>query len=140
MEPLQMNREILKVFDLRINNIDDTPLLTKWCNRIILFIILASLTHAGSSTINFMIEIMETDLESALFAIYQVAACFSALYTAVVTSLFPEPVQIYFDKLKDTRKNCKFATFHIKNLKIQSMSFFHSCGLHQAMRTTFCSR
>lgn len=104
MEPLR----IVKVFDLRFASDDDTPMHTRWCNRFILFVNLASLAHAHSSSINFIFMMMDTDLESALFGVFQVAATFSAFYTALITSLFPESIDNFFIKLNDIRGNGKF--------------------------------
>lgn len=108
MEPLRMNREILKVFDLRFDPVDDTPLHIKWRNRIILIVALAILAFGLISSGDFIVKFIETDLESALYAIFQVASSFSNLYTAVITILFPDTVQNYFIKLTTMRENGKF--------------------------------
>lgn len=142
MEPLRVHREILKVFDLRLDAFDDAPLRIRWRNRIISFINLASLAHGSFSSVNFVIKFYKTDLESALFAVFQVAGCSCAFYTAVITSLYPDSVQNYFNKLQSIRENGKFSRllcFWNKSLKIQFLPIFQSRRLHKGVFTAFCA-
>lgn len=110
MQPLNINSELLKLFNLRAHTIDDDD--TSWTvrqrNQIYLFIIFVFLCYGLSASLYFIYEFIETDLESALFAVFQVAAEFSTLHTVFITSIFPYSVRNFFNKLKDVRGNGKF--------------------------------
>lgn len=94
MQPLQTNRQLLKLFNLRGHTVDDdTPWAVRHRNQIYLFIIYAFLCYGLGTSLYFIIEFIDSDLESALFAVFQVAAEFSTLYTITVTCLFPDSLR-----------------------------------------------
>lgn len=109
MQPLKINRELLQLFDVRSHSIvDDTSWIVRRRNRLFLFIIVAFLCYGLVTSLCFIIEFIETDLESALFAVFQVAAEFSTLYTVSITCIFSHSVRNFFNKLKDFRENGEF--------------------------------
>lgn len=109
MEPLKLNRELLKLFDMRALDYpnENMSLNIRRRNQIILFTILVFLIYGLFSSADFMIKVIETDLESALFALFQVSGVFISAFVSIFISLFPQLVRNFFMKLNDIRENGK---------------------------------
>lgn len=107
MEPLKLNREILKLFDMRALDYPakNISLNIRRRNQIILFTLLIFLVYGLLSSIDFIIKVIETDLESALFALFQVCGMIISTYAAIITSLFPHAVRNFSIKLNNIREN-----------------------------------
>lgn len=97
--------------------------------RILFAIIMFCLTFGWVSSIDFIIKYLETDLQSALYAIFQIAAEFSAFYTVFVTYLNRKTVLTSFIKFKEIRENGKISSLilffflHFDGISIKNTHF-----------------
>lgn len=124
MEPLQLNRELLRIFYVRaIPN--ETSRQIRLCCDMAVAIILIQLVYGLWASADFIIKSIETDLAKALYCVYQLSGEFSAGCTVLVMYLYPESIHLLFTKFQHirengTNKNCKF---YIKMIK--RISNFH---------------
>lgn len=96
--------------------------------RILFAIIMFCLTFGWVSSIDFIIKYLKTDLQSALYAIFQIAAEFSAFYTVFVTYLNQKTVLTAFIKFKEIRESGKISSSILFSMphrfKTHILSFF----------------
>lgn len=106
LEPLHLNREWLKMFYMRAIP-EEMPCHIWWRRRILVSLLLAQLLSGSLLSFDFIVKFIDTDLEDALFAVFQVVGDFAVFFTAFITYIYPKPVQTIFIKFKHIRENGK---------------------------------
>lgn len=102
--PLQLNRDLLALFNSQLSS-PDTPSHIKWKRKAILVIYQICQVFGCISSSVFIMENFKTDLSSALYAVFQVAATFNTLYFIVITWFYSESLCNFFAKCDDIRAN-----------------------------------
>lgn len=106
MKVLQLNKELLALYDV-LGVSDSRPWKIKLRRQIIVTAMLICLLCGWSFSMAFIIMYLKTDLQNALYAIFQVAAEFSANYTVLIACLYPKLIDTVFVKLNYVRENGK---------------------------------
>ena len=102
MEPLQLNRELL-TYICMCTPAKGTSLHVRVCHQILFVIILTLLMFGWIASVVYIALYVKSDLRGALYAIFQVAAEFSASYTVLSTYLHPDATLAIFNKFKYIR-------------------------------------
>lgn len=102
MEPLQLNQELMTLICVCASS-EATPWFIKVRRLALVVTMLILLSFGWVSSIVFIILYFQTDLRSALYAIFQIAAEFSAWYTVIVTFTNPKLVQRVILKFRKVR-------------------------------------
>lgn len=124
MEPLQLNRELL-TYICACSPPKNTPWSIKLRRHIIVIIMIILLMFGWISSVVFIIKYVKVDLRNALYAIFQIAAEFSASYTLLTAYIQPGSSLTVFLKFKNIRENCKiFSTFEVFRLLLNQLLLF----------------
>lgn len=106
MDPLKLNRELLTYICAC-----SAPRGTRWyirvCYQALAVVLTIFLIFGCVSSIVYIVQYLKTDLQSALYAVFQVAAEFSAFYTMIMVCLNPNATLAVFLKLNHIRENGK---------------------------------
>lgn len=102
MEPLQLNRELL-TYICMCTPAKGTSLHVRVCHQILFVITLTCLMFGWIASLVYIVLYVKNDLRGALYAIFQVAAEFSASYTILSSYLHPDATLAIFNKFKHIR-------------------------------------
>lgn len=106
MDPLKLNRELL-TYICACSAPRGTRLYIRVCYQASAVVLIIFLIFGCVSSIVYIIEYLKTDLQSALYAIFQVAAEFSAFYTMIMVCMNPNSTLTVFLKLNHIREKGK---------------------------------
>lgn len=98
MEPLKTNRQVL-IWLCICPPKKDTRLNDKWCHAIFSWIIFTLNFCACLLPVLFFIKCISTDLESSLFALFQIFATANVIYMTIILFFYREKITAIFEGL-----------------------------------------
>lgn len=107
MKVLQLNREVLELYNILYSS-NGTPWFTIFVHQIKVALMFICLFFGWFSSVIFIIIHVKTDLQQSLYAVFQIAAEFTANYTVCIACLYPDLIDAIFVKLNDIRENGNF--------------------------------
>lgn len=110
MKVLQLNKEILELYNVRYSS-NGTPWVTILVHQVKVTLMFICLFFGWVSSVVFIIIHLKTDLQKSLYAVFQIAAEFTANHTVCIGCLYPELIDGIFIKLNDIRDNGNFNAF-----------------------------
>lgn len=101
-KPLQLNQVLMTLFI--IPTAAEAPWYIRRCRQVIVYLALLFTTFGYGASIDFIIKYLKTDVGSALYAVYQVAAEFGASYSILIALLLPKALQNIFSSIQHVRE------------------------------------
>lgn len=106
MKPFVTNKRVLQWLCVYPLDENSNKLMKLACVVFALCVFISQLAAVISSAV-FFLTFMSTDLELALFALFQVAACAAVTYVAVIAFVMRKEITTTIDQLSGIYSECK---------------------------------